>query len=762
MSKNILWFENITKKDTAIVGGKNANLGEMISKTKVPVPEGFAITASAYNYFLRETGLDKRIHQELKDLDTKDLRELARKGKKIRTSISKAKLPKDLEKEIILNYQLLEKKTGCRRLYVAVRSSATAEDLPGASFAGEQETYLNVEGESELIEYVKKCMASLFTDRAISYRQDKGFAHTKVALSVAIERMIRSDLGSAGVVFTIDPDSGYDKVVYINAAYGLGEYVVQGKVTPDEFYVLKPTRTIIEKKLGAKKLKFVRAKHGNKKAKVSARERGKFALNDSQIIQLADHAITIEKHYGMAMDIEWALDGETKKIYIVQARPETVHAVKKKATIVSYELKGSGRQIVTGQAVGRKIGQGKSRVILNTKEITKFKQGEVLVTKMTDPDWEPIMKMASAIVTDKGGRTCHAAIVSRELGIPCVIGTEKGTSKIKTGDNVTIDCTKELGQVLNGILRFERKEVSIKHIPKTKTKVLVNLGVPEMAFDIGQLPIDGIGLAREEFIINDFIGEHPLAMIAQGREEEYVEKLARGIAKLGAGFYPRPVIVRWSDFKTNEYANLKGGKEYEPKEANPMIGWRGCARYTDPAFEPAFRLECKALKRVRDDMKLTNIKIMLPFCRTVEEGKKVLGIMASEGLKRGKNGLEVYVMAEIPSNIVLAEEFCKHFDGFSIGSNDLTQLTLGSDRDNETLSKRYDERDEAVRSLIAQLIRTAKRHKKKVGICGQAPSDHPEYAEFLVREGIDSISLNPDVALETKLKIAKIEKRSRR
>jgi pyruvate, water dikinase len=762
MSSNILWFEEITKKDTALVGGKNANLGEMISKTKVPVPEGFAITAAAYYHFIEKTGLDKVIKNELKGLNTQNMKDLESKGAILREAIVNAALPKDLEKEIIENYRLLKKKIGAEKLYVAIRSSATAEDLPGASFAGEQETYLNVEGEHSVLHYTKKCIASLFTNRAISYRADKGFAHTKVALSVAVEKMVRSDIGSAGVMFTIDPDSGYDKVIYINGAYGLGEYVVQGTVTPDEFYVLKPTKTIIEKKLGIKKVRLVRAHHGNKEEAVPEADQKKFVLTDAQVLTLAGYGLAIEKHYGMAMDIEWALDGETGKMYIVQARPETVYNMRKAATIEKFTLKQAGKKIISGQAVGRKIGAGSAKVILKPSEIGQFKQGEVLVTTMTDPDWEPIMKIASAIVTDKGGRTCHAAIVSRELGIPCVIGTLGGTGKISSGMKVTVDCTQEEGNVWDGILKFEKKELRLDKIPKTKTQVLVNVGVPEMAFDIGQLPVDGVGLAREEFIINDFIGEHPLAMIAQGRSEEYIDKLASGIAKIGAGFYPRPVIVRWSDFKTNEYANLKGGKEYEPSEANPMIGWRGCSRYVDPKFEPAFRLECRAMKKVRDDMKLTNVKVMLPFCRTLEEGKKVLAIMASEGLKRGKNGLEVYVMAEIPSNIIRAEEFCKEFDGFSIGSNDLTQLTLGSDRDNETLSKKYDERDKAVISLISQLIRVAKKNKRKVGICGQAPSDYPEYAEFLVREGIDSISLNPDVALETKLNIAKIEKRLKR
>ena len=762
MSSNILWFEEITKKDTALVGGKNANLGEMISKTKVPVPEGFAITAKAYYYFIEKTGLDKVIKNELKGLNTQNMAELERKGAALREAIVNAALPKDLEQEIIENYRLLEKKTGTKNLYVAVRSSATAEDLPGASFAGEQETYLNVEGEHSLLHYTKKCIASLFTNRAISYRADKGFAHTKVALSVAVEKMVRSDIGSAGVMFTIDPDSGYDKVVYINGAYGLGEYVVQGTVTPDEFYVLKPTKTIIEKKLGIKKVRLVRAHHGNKEEPVPEADQKRFVLSDAQILKLAGYGLAIEEHYGMAMDIEWALDGETGKLYIVQARPETVYNMRKAASIEKFTLKQTGKKIISGQSVGRKIGAGSAKVILKPSEIGQFSKGEVLVTTVTDPDWEPIMKIASAIVTDKGGRTCHAAIVSRELGIPCVIGTLGGTSKISSGMKVTVDCTQEEGNVWDGLLKFDKKELRLDKIPKTKTQVLVNVGVPEMAFDIGQLPVDGVGLAREEFIINDFIGEHPLAMIAQGRSEEYIDKLASGIAKIGAGFYPRPVIVRWSDFKTNEYANLKGGKEFEPSEANPMIGWRGCSRYVDPKFEPAFRLECRAMKKVRDDMKLTNVKVMLPFCRTVEEGKKVLAIMASEGLKRGKNGLEVYVMAEIPSNVILAEEFCKVFDGFSIGSNDLTQLTLGSDRDNETLSKNYDERDKAVTSLISQLIKVAKKNKRKVGICGQAPSDYPEYAVFLVREGIDSISLNPDVALETKLNIAKIEKRLKR
>jgi len=757
MSKFILWFENITKDDTALVGGKNANLGEMISKTKIPVPEGFAITAEAYRYYIEQAGLNTLITQNLTGLNSKNLKDLAERCRKIRDAISHGQMPKELEEEIIRNYRLLEKKTGSNKLFVAVRSSATAEDLPGASFAGEQDTYLNISGEGQLIKFVKKCMASLFTDRATSYRVDKGFDHNKIALSVAIQKMVRSDLACSGVMFTLDPDSGFKNVVYINGSYGLGEYIVQGTVNPDEFYVFKQTRAIIEKKVGSKLVKLVRGKSGNLEERVSLQDRKRLVLADKQVSQLAEYGITLENHYKMAMDIEWALDGENGKLYIVQARPETIFNMKKTATLEKYELTEKGRQIVSGQAVGRKIGQGTSNVILSVKQIGGFKKGEVLVTEMTDPDWEPIMKIASGIVTNKGGRTCHAAIVSRELGIPCVIGTQDATDIIKKGQKITVDCTEEDGRVFDGLLKFKVKKIEIDKLPTTKTKILVNLGEPEMAFDIAQLPVDGVGLAREEFIINSYIGEHPLAMIAQGRGGEYIEKLAMGIAKIGAAFYPRPVIVRWSDFKTNEYANLKGGKIYEPHEGNPMIGWRGCSRYVDPKFEPAFRLECKAIKKVRDDMGLTNVKVMLPFCRTVGEGLKVQKIMESEGLKRGKNGLEVYVMAEIPSNIILAEEFCKHFDGFSIGSNDLTQLTLGSDRDNEVLSKNYDERDPAVKHLIAQLIETAKKHGRKVGICGQAPSDYPEYAEFLIKCGIDSISLNPDVAIETRLNVAKIE-----
>ena len=677
---------------------------------------------------------------------------------------------------------------------VAVRSSATAEDLPDASFAGQQETYLNIRGEDELIEKVRDCFASLFTNRAISYRVDKGFDHLSVYLSVGVQKMVRSDLACSGVMFSIDTESGFTNAVYITGAYGLGENVVQGAVNPDQFYVFKPTlkkgfKPILEKKLGSKEKRLVYGPTGTKQTKVSAADKAKFVINDDELLTLAQWACIIEDHYKKPMDIEWAKDGQTKELFIVQARPETVHSQKDMATMKTYVLDEKGKLLAEGEAVGSKIGQGQVNIIEEAKDISQFKKGQVLVTDMTDPDWEPIMKIAGAIVTNRGGRTCHAAIISRELGIPCVIGTGNGTSVIKKGSNITIDCSEGVGRIYDGLLKFHVDEVKLDQLPTTKTQIMMNVGVPEQAFQQGQIPNNGVGLAREEFIINSHIGIHPLALLDYNtlkkkaakdkkiaevikkidersagyddKVEFFVDTLARGIAKIAAGFYPYDVIVRMSDFKTNEYANLIGGYLYEPEEHNPMIGWRGASRYYDEKFKPAFGLECVALKKARNEMGLTNIKPMIPFCRTPEEGRKVIQVMNEYGLKQGENGLEVYVMCEIPSNVIVADQFCEIFDGFCIGSNDLTQLTLGLDRDSDLVAHIFDERNDAVKRLVSQVITTAHNHhpRRKVGICGQAPSDFPEFAEFLVECGIDSISLNPDTVIKTRLKIAETEKR---
>ncbi len=799
----ILWFDEISYKDVPLVGGKNASLGEMYSRLTekgIRIPYGFAVTAEAYKYFISENRLDREIKKLLDGLDTHNVMDLQSRGGKIRNLILKAEMPKDLEEEIKKAYIKLEKMY-FKNVDVAVRSSATAEDLPDASFAGQQETFLNIRGTEAVTKAVQKCFASLFTDRAISYREDKGFNHFSVYLSVAVQKMVRSDVACSGVMFTLDTESGFRDVIYITGAWGLGEAVVQGKVNPDEYYVFKHTlkkgyKPIISKKLGEKHIKIVYGRSSRnpiRTIKTFKEERKRFVLNDEEILTLAKWGIIIEEHYGRPMDIEWAKDGDgrnvgTGELYIVQARPETVHAIKQQKYYEIYKLKGEGKIICTGKAVGSKIGQGKARVILDVSEIANFKEGEVLITTMTDPDWEPIMKKASAIVTDKGGRTCHAAIVSRELGIPCVVGTEVATQLIKTGMGITVDCTQgEEGRILDGLIPFEVERIDLEKLPFTKTKIMMNIGIPEQAFTQGQIPNDGVGLARIEFIIGSHIGIHPLALIEyeklkekakkdpkiakvvsliekktygyENKSDFYVDKLAQGIAMIGAAFYPNEVIVRFSDFKTNEYANLAGGFLYEPLESNPMIGWRGASRYYDPKFEPAFALECKAIKKVRDEMGLINVKVMVPFCRTPEEGKKVIKIMEKNGLKQGENGLEVYVMCEIPSNVILAEEFAKVFDGFSIGSNDLTQLTLGLDRDSELVAHIYDERNPAIKKLIKEVIDIAKKYNKKIGICGQAPSDFPEFAEFLVECSIDSISLTPDTVVKTKLIVAEKEKK---
>ena len=794
----VRWFEEVGAGDVALVGGKNASLGEMIrnlDKKGVNVPSGFAITAEAYKYVLEKAGISQKIRDTLAGLDTHDMESLSKRGEKIRNLIRNAPCPRELEQEIKIAYGEMEKRYG-KNVDVAVRSSATAEDLPTASFAGQQETYLNVRGKEELVGRVMECFASLFTNRAISYRVDKGFEHLSVYLSVGVQKMVRSDLACSGVIFSIDTESGFEDVVYITGAYGLGENVVQGIVNPDQFYVFKPTlkngfKPIVEKKIGTKEKKLVYKENGagTEQEDVKIEERRKFVLSDDEVLTLAKWTCSIEEHYGRPMDIEWAKDGISNELFIVQARPETVHSQKNLASLKTYVLEEEGELLLKGEAVGTKIGHGEVSLIEDPREIYKFKPGQVLVTDITNPDWEPIMKVASAIVTNRGGRTCHAAIVSRELGIACVIGTEKGTAILKNEKYLTVDCSQGEGRIYRGKLKYHIEEVELSKLPKPRTKIMMNLGIPEGAFIQGQIPNDGVGLAREEFIINSYIGIHPMALIEydklkkaadkdkriakvikniderggsnKDKTQFFIDSLAMGIAKIAAGFYPNDVIVRFSDFKTNEYANLIGGYLYEPKESNPMLGWRGASRYYDERFRPAFGLECKAVKKVRDEMGLVNVKVMVPFCRTPEEGRKVIEAMAEFGLRQGNNGLEVYVMCEIPSNVILAEEFADVFDGFSIGSNDLTQLALGMDRDSDFISHIADERSEAVKRLVKHAIKVAHAHKprRKIGICGQAPSDFPKFAEFLVECGIDSMSLNPDVVLSTRLNIAEAEKR---
>jgi pyruvate,water dikinase len=790
------WFEELRIEDVPSVGGKNASLGEMIrtlGEKGVKVPSGFAITAYAYKYTMEKAGVDIKIKEILSDLDTHDVNNLAERGEKIRTLIKNTPIPPELEEDIRKYYRGMEERYG-QNCDVAVRSSATAEDLPDASFAGQQETYLNVRGEEELLEKVRDCFASLFTNRAISYRTDKGFDHFSVYLSVGVQKMVRSDLASSGVMFSIDTESGFKDAAYITGAYGLGENVVQGTVNPDQFYVFKPTlkkgfKPILEKKIGSKEKRMIYADVGTTQQEVSEEDKNKFVISDDELLTLANWASIIEDHYQKPMDIEWAKDGNTGELFIVQARPETVHSQKDMAIMQTYVLEEKGNLLVGGEAVGSKIGQGEVNVIHDAKDISKFQKGQVLVTDMTDPDWEPIMKIAGAIVTNRGGRTCHAAIISRELGIPCVIGTGDGTSRIANGSQITIDCSEGVGNIYEGMLKYHVDELKLDNLPDTKTSIMMNVGVPEKAFQQGQIPNHGVGLAREEFIINSHIGIHPLALIEyenlkqrvgedpkiaetikqideksigyDNKTEFFVDTLARGIAKIAAGFYPNDVVVRMSDFKTNEYFNLVGGFLYEPKESNPMIGWRGASRYYDEKYKPAYGLECQAILKVRNEMGLTNVIPMIPFCRTPDEGRKVIQTMNEFGLKQGENGLQVYVMCEIPSNVIVADQFSEIFDGFSIGSNDLTQLTLGLDRDSDLVAHIFDERNDAVKRLVKQVIDTAHAHepRRKVGICGQAPSDFPEFAEFLVECGIDSISLNPDTVIKTRLKIAEAEQR---
>jgi len=798
----VLWFEDISMDNVAQVGGKNASLGEMIRDVEpkgVCVPHGFAVTAAAYYHYLKETGLDIFIEKTLKGLNTRNLKELSRCGKLIRERMRATPLPADLEKAISLAYARMEKKYG-RDTDVAVRSSATAEDLPGASFAGEQETYLNIRGAKDVIRAAVWTMASLFTDRAISYRADKGFDHMKVALSVGVQKMVRSDTGASGVMFTVDTESGFRDLVLINAVWGLGEMIVQGRVTPDEYLVMKSKigkekNPIITKKLGVKnkKMLYAQGKIGviqTKVVKTSTAEQSHFVLSEAEIIELARWGALIEAHYSeraktwTPMDMEWARDGQTNELYIVQARPETVQAQRDFSKLIEYKVTGQGKTLVQGISVGSKVATGTTRIIMSPREIKQFKQGEILVTTMTDPDWEPIMKMASAIVTDQGGRTSHAAIVSRELGLPAIVGAGNATKVLKTGTLVTVDATGSVGMITTGKAKIKTIEHNIGTLPETKTKIMVNIASPDIAFENSFLPVNGVGLAREEFIIASNIGIHPLAILNlkklspklhaailkkttgwKNPVDYYVDNLAYGIAKIGAAFAPRPVIVRFSDFKTNEYATLLGGEAYEPKEENPMLGWRGASRYYDPKFKNAFVLECRALVKVREEMGLDNVIPMIPFCRTIAEAEQVLGIMAKNGLvvkslaKSRQKTTPVYMMCEVPSNVLLAEEFLDLFDGMSIGSNDLTQLTLGLDRDSGIVTHIANETDEAVLALIGHVIRKCAARGKYLGICGQGPSDLPEFAEFLVKEGIPSMSLNPDSVIKTIENIAEVEER---
>ncbi|MFB6213107.1 MAG: phosphoenolpyruvate synthase [Candidatus Nanohaloarchaea archaeon] len=758
--EKVLWFDEIDSSDTDRVGGKSANLGELNNEIDVPVLPGFATTASAYDHFIEETDLKDKIETLLDGLDTEDVKDLQRRGKQIRSHIQEADMPEDLRNAFMDAYEELGEQIGVENPEVAVRSSATAEDLPGASFAGQQDTYLNVSGKQDLIKRIKDCFASLFTNRAISYREDKGFSHFDVKLSAVIQKMGRSDTGAAGVMFTIDPDSGFEEVITINSAYGLGDLVVAGEVNPDEFTVFKKNLGIIEKELGDKEVKLVRGSgdEDNEKEKVPKDEREKFSITDNQVKELARYGERIEDHYGKHMDIEWVYDGQTRELYIVQARPETVHAEEEENVIKDHRMKEESEVVLEGGAIGSKIGAGKAHILESPKEIDQFEEGEVLVTDMTDPDWEPIMKKAGAIITNKGGRTSHAAIVSRELGVPAVIGTENATSQLDDQQEVTVDCSSSTGKIWDGELEFEVEEHHLDEIPETDTDVQVNIGEPSEVFHVAQLPVEGVGLAREEFIISSHVGEHPLKLIEDDREEEYVEALRSGIGKIGAAFYPDQVVVRLSDFKSDEYAELKGGEEYEPDEANPMLGFRGASRYYDEQFSRAFELECQALRRCIDELELDNLTIMVPFCRTVEEGKNVRAKMKEYGLDEGD--IDVYVMAEIPANIIRAGEFADVFDGFSVGTNDLTQLTLGVDRNSDKLKELFDERDPAVKESIRRLISQAHAKDAHVGICGDAPSTHEGYADFLVEAGIDAISVSPDVALETIVKVSEAEDNS--
>ncbi len=794
MTRWIRWFDELGMDDVPVVGGKNASLGEMrraLTPLGIRTPDGFATTTDAYHVFLHEGALQGLIDDALGHLDVADIESLQAAGARVRSAILAADLPAGLVESVSAAYAQLEAEYG-PHCDVAVRSSATAEDLPDASFAGQQETYLNIHGTAMLLDAVRRCYASLFTDRAIVYRAHRHFDHSQVALSVGVQKMVRSDLASAGVMFSIDTETGFNNAVLVNGAYGLGESVVQGTVNPDEYYVFKPTlargcRPILQKKLGTKEFKLIYEEGGTRQTRsvpVSLADRERFVLCDDDILTLARWAVSVEEHYSRLrgvptpMDIEWAKDGRTGDLFLVQARPETVHAQRDPLVLERFLLEQRGEVLATGRSVGEKIGQGTARIIRSTADLDQLQQGEVLVTEMTDPDWEPVMKRAAAVVTNRGGRTCHAAIVSRELGIPAIVGTGTGTSAVTTGDAVTVSCAEgEEGFVYRGRLPVRVERTDLADLPRLRTRMMMNVANPAEAFSLSFLPNDGVGLARLEFIIATHVRTHPMALLypyrvtnrTDRREidrltrgyadkgQYFVDRLAEGVAMIAAAFWPKDVIVRLSDFKTNEYAGLLGGAAFEPQEENPMIGFRGASRYYDERYREGFALECRAMRKVREEMGLENVKLMVPFCRTVEEGRRVVAEMAANGLVQGERGLAIYVMCEIPSNVTLAAEFAEVFDGFSIGSNDLTQLVLGVDRDSELVAHLFDERNEAVTRTIAQVIAAAHAAGRTIGICGQAPSDYPEFARFLVAEGIDSLSLSPDSQLKTMLAIGEVE-----
>lgn len=776
----VIPFNKLGKDDVEIVGGKNASLGEMISNLAnvgVSVPNGFATTAEAFNRFLNETGLLDKINAELKGLDVDDVEKLAEVGAKVRGWVIAQALPKDLEVEIRTAFDTL---TGGQDVAVAVRSSATAEDLPDASFAGQQETFLNIRGIDNVLIAIKEVFASLYNDRAIAYRVHKGFEHAGVALSAGVQRMVRSETGTSGVMFTLDTESGFNDVVFITASYGLGEMVVQGAVNPDEFYLSKKLLAenrpaVVRRNLGSKHIKMVYGDEGTTKRStkivdVEKADRQQFALNTDELTRLAKQALIIEKHYGCPMDIEWAKDGDTNELFIVQARPETVKSRQDKTSMERYVINSKGAKVLCeGRSIGQRVGAGKVRIVTNLNEMSKVQDGDVLVSDMTDPDWEPVMKRASAIITNRGGRTCHAAIIARELGVPAIVGCGNATELLTDGQAVTVSCAEgDTGFIYDGVLDFEVQKNSVSSMPKLSFKVMMNVGNPDRAFDFAQIPNEGVGLARLEFIINRMIGVHPKALLNvdtlpqetqvqvferiagyNSPVEFYINKLIEGISTLAVAFKDKPVIVRMSDFKSNEYANLIGGKLYEPHEENPMLGFRGASRYISDNFRDCFELECRALKYVRDDMGLTNVKIMIPFVRTTGEARQVIELLEKNGLKRGENSLEIIMMCELPTNALLADEFLQYFDGFSIGSNDLTQLTLGLDRDSGIVSHLFDERDAAVKKLLSMAIDACRKEGKYVGICGQGPSDHPDLAKWLMEQGISSVSLNPDTVLDT-------------
>jgi len=792
----IRFFKEIGIEDVPSVGGKNASLGEMyreLTPNGVLVPNGFAITAQAYWYVLEKAGIAARLREALEGLQPDDVEDLAQRGTRARELIYGAQLPEDLRREILAAYQALLTEYG-PQLTVAVRSSATAEDLPDVSFAGAHETFLNIQGEEPLLDACRRCFASLFTDRAIHYRIDEGFDHFKVALSIGVMKMVRSDLAASGVIFSLDTESGFPDVVFITGAYGLGENVVQGAVDPDEFYVFKPTfeaghRAVLRRVLGSKKIKMIYAKgssrHTTRNVPTADTDRERFCLGDEEVLTLADYAIKIEKHYsakaGRArpMDMEWAKDGTDGQLYMVQARPETVVSQRHGSILEIYSIKGSGEVLASGRSVGEKVVTGTARVISDAAHLSAFRPGEVLVADTTTPDWEPVMKTAGAVVTNRGGRTCHAAIVARELGIPAVVGADDVTTALNSGETVTVSCAEgDIGKIYRGEVPFEVQRTDLKKLATPATQIMINLGNPELAFKTSFLPNDGVGLARMEFIISDSIKVHPMALVHPEKVGDpaeratiarlchgystpadfFIERLAEGVGTIAAAFYPKPVIVRMSDFKSNEYAALVGGRWFEPAEQNPMIGFRGASRYAHPAYAEGFALECGAMRRVREVMGLTNVKLMIPFCRRISEADRVIRAMADHGLVRGKDGLEIYVMCEIPNNVIQMDAFSQYFDGFSIGSNDLTQLTLGVDRDSDIVAFDYDERDDGVKEMIRLAVEGCKRNHRHSGLCGQAPSDYPEMARYLVEIGIDSISLNPDAVLKTTLNVLEVER----